>query len=199
LPDPFLDNETALLQRIAAGDAGAFSQVYHHYAGKIYATVMAYVKNETDAEDIVQQVFVRLWERRASLTGIRSFSDYFFILVRNSVFDYFNRLSRHARLADMFSRDAGEMMEDNTEHLLTQKQYDRLVEMAISQLPERQREVYLLADRECLGYDDIARAMHISRPTAKKHMELARKFLRAYVSRHILLFFIVHYAAGLSH
>lgn len=160
---------------------------------------MTYVKNETEAEDIVQQVFVKLWERRTSLTEIRSFPDYFFILVRNSVFDYFNRLSRHARLADIVSRDAGEMTEDSAEHLLTQKQYDELVEMAISQLPERQREVYLLADRECLGYDDIARAMQISRPTAKKHMELARKFLRAYVSRHILLFFIVHYAAGLAH
>jgi RNA polymerase sigma-70 factor (ECF subfamily) len=198
LPESFPDNEPALLKSIAAGDTRAFSQVYHRYAGKTYATVMTYVKNEAEAEEIVQQVFVKIWERRSSLAGIRSFSDYLFILVRNSVFDYFNRLTRHARLADVVSRDAVGT-EDEAERLLSQKQYDQLVEKAIRQLPERQREVYLLAERQCLGYDDIARAMQISRPTAKKHMELARKSLRAYISRHILLFFIVHYAAGVLH
>jgi RNA polymerase sigma-70 factor (family 1) len=185
LPAPFLDNEPALLKCIAAGDAHAFSQLYHHYAGKIYATVMIYVKNEAEAEEIVQQVFVKLWERKASLTGIRSFSDYFFILVRNNVFDYFSRISRHAQLADIFGKGSTGVTEENVERLLLQKQYGQLLEKAIRQLPERQREVYLLADREALSYDDIAQRMQISRPTAKKHMELARKFLRAYIRRHM--------------
>jgi RNA polymerase sigma-70 factor (family 1) len=185
LPDYSPDNEPALIQRMAAGDADAFSQVYRHYRKIVYNTVMVYVKNETEAEEIVQQVFVKLWERRAALSGVRSFRDYFFIVVRNHVFKYFNRLSKEARLADVIRLQAGKEPGNEADHRLRQQQYDQLVEKAIGQLPDRQKQVYLMADQEDLGYDDIAERMQISRLTAKKHMELARRSVREYINRYL--------------
>jgi len=146
---------------------------------------MTYLKNEAEAEEIVQQVFVKMWMRRATLSGVRSFRDYFFIIVRNSVFDYFNRLSQQARLADMMRMQAGAITAESTDVRLRQKQYDQLVEKAIGQLPARQKEVYLLAELEALDYDAIAGRMQISRLTAKKHMELARKSVRDYIGRYL--------------
>ena len=86
---------------------------------------------------------------------------------------------------------------EEADHPFQQKQYEQLIEKAIRQLPLRQKQVYLMADGEALGYDDIAQRMQISRLTAKKHMELARKAIREYISRHLifLLFFILPYAA----
>ncbi|HTI07613.1 MAG TPA: sigma-70 family RNA polymerase sigma factor [Puia sp.] len=179
------DNEPALIKSIAEGDADAFSVVYHYYSKTIYNTVMTYLKNEAEAEEIVQQVFVKMWMRRATLSGVRSFRDYFFIIVRNSVFDYFNRLSQQARLADMMRMQAGAITAESTDVRLRQKQYDQLVEKAIGQLPARQKEVYLLAELEALDYDAIAGRMQISRLTAKKHMELARKSVRDYIGRYL--------------
>ena len=185
MPEYSLDNEPALLKSIAEGDPDAFSRVYHHYNKQVYNTVMVYLKNEAEAEEIVQQVFVKMWMRRATLSGVRSFRDYFFILVRNSVFDYFNRLSRQATLADMLRMQASQEMADPADRQLRQKQYDQLVEKAIGQLPDRQKQVYLLSDLEALGYDDIAERMQITRLTAKKHMELARKSVRDYIRQHL--------------
>ena len=179
------DNEPALIQSIAEGDVDAFSVVYRYYSKTIYNTVMTYLKNEAEAEEIVQQVFVKMWVRRATLSGVRSFRDYFFIIVRNSVFDYFNRLSQQARLADVMRMQAGEITAESTDVRLRQKQYDQLVEKAIGQLPARQKKVYLLAELEALDYDAIAGRMQISRLTAKKHMELARKSVRDYIGRYL--------------
>lgn len=181
MPDCLPDNDPLLLQRIAKGDTQAFSVLYHHYSSIVYHTVMLYVRNESETEEIVQQVFVKLWERRSTLTHVRSLRNYLFILVRNHVFSYFSRLTRQARLLEGMSSSTGV----DGEQLFLQKQYDQLVEKAICRLPERQKQVWLLADQENLGYDDIAERMQISRMTAKKHMELARKSVREYISRYI--------------
>ena len=144
---------------------------------------MAYVKDAAETEELVQQIFVKLWERRAALAGVQRFRDYFFILARNSIFNYFNRLSRQARLADMVKMRTGQTAGNEADHLLRQKQYEQMVEKAIESLPERQRQVYLMAETEALDYDAIAAKMEITRLTAKKHMELARKAIREYVTR----------------
>ena len=185
MPDPDTNNELALLPLIAGGDTNAFARLYRLYSGKVYHTVMVYIKDPTEAEEIVQQVFVKLWERRASLAAVSSFPDYCFIVVRNIVFNYFNRLSKQARLVRGLSMQAPEHTGEEADHPFTQKQYEQLLEKAIRQLPLRQKQVYLMADGEALGYDDIARRMQISRFTAKKHMELARKAIREYISRHL--------------
>jgi len=197
LPDLDTNNELALLPLIAEGDTNAFSRLYHLYSTKVHHTVMVYVKDETEAEEIVQQVFVKLWERRTSLAAVSSFSDYCFIVVRNVVFNYFNRLSKQARLVRGLKMQIPEHTGEEADQPFRQKQYEQLIEKAIHQLPLRQKQVYLMADGEALGYDDIAQRMQISRLTAKKHMELARKAIREYISRHLifLLFFILPYAA----
>ena len=184
LPENYPDNEPALLKNISEGDTEAFSRVYHLYNKKVYNTVITYVKDVAETEELVQQIFVKLWERRASLAGVNSFRDYFFILVRNSVFNYFNRLSRQARLADIIRMQTEQTADHEADHLLRQKQYEQLVENAIGSLPDRQKQVYLMAEVEAMDYDTIAEKMQITRLTAKKHMELARRSIREYITRH---------------
>ncbi|MBN9383880.1 MAG: sigma-70 family RNA polymerase sigma factor [Chitinophagaceae bacterium] len=174
------DNEPVLVKRISDGDAEAFSQIFHQYNKTVYHTVMTYVKDVPEAEEIVQQIFVKLWENRSSLAGVRSFRDYFFIATRNSVFSYFNRLARHSRLMKHVRSGQTEIVDD-TDHLVLQRQYDALVGQAIEQLPPQQKQVYLLTERDALNYDQIAANMQISRSTVKKHMELARKAVRSYI------------------
>ena len=185
MPDHHPDNELALLLRIADGDARAFESIYRRYSPTVYNTAKTYVKDGAEAEEIVQQVFLKLWERRTSLSAVESFADYIFIIVRNSLFDHFNQLSRRTRLVQNLKVQAGEWKSDEADHRFRLREVELLVEKAIRQLPDRQKQVYLMADGEALDYDDIASRMQISRLTAKKHMELARKAIRKYLYRHL--------------
>ncbi len=176
-----LNNEPALLRRIAEGDSEAFSQVFHYYSGTVYNTVMTYVKDDIEAQEIVQQVFVKLWEQRANLSEVRNFGDYFFIAVRNCVYNHFNRLSRQALLKKAIQQAQVQEMADDADHRVRQQQYDAIVEEAIVQLPPKQQQVYLLSEWDALNYDEIAVQMQVSRLTVKKHIELARKSVRNHV------------------
>ena len=197
MPDQDTHNELALLSSVAKGDTAAFEQLYRLYSGRVYSSVMVWLKDETEAEEIVQQVFIRLWDRRKALTTIRNFPDYCFILVRNTVFNYFDRHSRQARLIQGLETHVDDRIDEGAaDYAIMAKQCEQMIQKAIHELPDRQKQVYLLADGEALGYDDIAQRMQISRFTAKKHMELARKAIREYLSRH-LIFFILLYAAAL--
>ncbi len=191
MPDHCTDNELALLQRVAAGDAEAFEALYRHYSATVYTTVITYVRNAPEAEEIVQQLFVKLWMRRAALGRVENFRDYLFATVRNSVFNYFNQLSRQTRLINRIRTQTPEHTAEEADHRCRQNQYDQLLEKAVRQLPDRQKQVYLLASGEALGYDDIAQRMQISRLTAKKHMELARKAVREYISRYLAAFVLL--------
>ena len=179
------DNEHALLQRIAEGDNDAFSEVYYFYNRTVYNTVMTYVKDEIVAQEIVQDVFVKLWERRTALSSVRSFRDYFFVSVRNYVFDHFNKLSRQARLYERLKEEQPDEGVSDADHLLIEKQYGEIVDKAIEQLPARQKEVYLLVEKGELDFDQIAERLALSRATVKKHLELARRSVRGYVSTHM--------------
>lgn len=176
------DIELELLRRTAGGDSAAFSEIYERYSGVIFSAIMRYVQDKVEAEEILQQVFVGFWERRATLSAVRSLKDYFFISTRNAVYQHFNRLSRNGRLARSMQENIAEPVTDNTDHRLREKEYDQLLSETIGQLPPQQRHVYILAQRNEYTYDEIAKELGLSRHTVKKHLELARKFVRRRLS-----------------
>ncbi|CAL1521533.1 sigma-70 family RNA polymerase sigma factor [Chitinophaga sp. MM2321] len=184
MPEHLPDNEPDLLRRIAAGDERAFNYIYNFYSGTVFNTVMTYVKDKLEAEEILQQIFVKFWERRATLAGVRSLRDYFFISARNAVFNHFNRLSKNARLVNNV-KDNLTTVVNNTDHRVREKEYNQLLENAIRQLPPQQKQVYLLADRQDFSNEEIATQMGLSRLTVKKHLELARKFVRNHINNHL--------------
>jgi RNA polymerase sigma-70 factor (ECF subfamily) len=184
LPDTHHDIEQQLLRRTAGGDTAAFSEIYERYSGIIFASIMRYMRDKVEAEEILQQVFVGFWERRASLSSVRSLKDYFFISTRNAVYRHFNQLSRHGRMARHMQDNALEPVADNTDHRLREKEYDRLLQDTISLLPPRQQHVYILAQRNEYTYDEIAVQLGLSPLTVKKHLELARKFVRRRLAAH---------------
>ncbi|MGX5819844.1 RNA polymerase sigma-70 factor [Chitinophaga lutea] len=184
LPDLHHDIEQHLLRRTADGDAGAFSEIYERYSGAIFTAIMRYVRSKAEAEEILQQVFVGFWERRASLSAVRSLKDYFFISTRNAVFHHFSQIAREGRMTRHLQENAPEPSTDNTDRRLREKEYDRLLEDTIGQLPPQQRHVYILAQHQELSYEEIATQLGLSRLTVKKHLELARKFVRRRLAAH---------------
>lgn len=173
-------NETELLRRIADGDQDAFSAFFRLYFDQLYLIMFRYTKRHTDAEDIVQAVFVKAWEKRQVFREMDNPMNWFFITARNEYFDRFrkNRQSQQYQqyLIEVFS----EADIDSPESIVTNKEYTRLYQQAVKNLPEKQQQAYLLSREKGLTYDEIAREMKVEKSTVKEHIARAIKSIRAF-------------------
>lgn len=174
-----------LFGQIAAGDEGAFEQVYRALAPTIFTTVMLYAKEEDLSREIVQTTFVKLWEKRNAMANVSSPQDYLFIVARNLLFDHLKKMARDKKMFQIF-KDLHKESIDDTSNRVENQQYEQLLETAISKLPQQQRQVYIYSKKEGLDYDEIAELMQLSRHTVRKHLELANHFIREYIKAHIL-------------
>lgn len=173
-------NETELLRRIADGDQDAFSEFFRRYFDQLYLIMVRYIKRHSDAEDIVQAVFVKAWEKRQVFREMDNPMNWFFITARNEYFDRFrkNRQSQQYQqyLIEVFS----EADIDSPESIVTNKEYTRLYQQAVKNLPEKQQQAYLLSREKGLTYDEIAREMKVEKSTVKEHIARAIKSIRAF-------------------
>ncbi|MFI5195115.1 MAG: RNA polymerase sigma factor [Chitinophagales bacterium] len=179
-----LYNDSELLPLIAEGDEKAFGRFYQQTNSGIYNAVMAYVKDPEAARDIVQVVYIRIWNRRQTLPAVRSLKNYLFILARNAVFDHFKRVTIETKWLAALREQTPELHNNVMVHV-QERECNLLLLQSISLLPSQQRQVYLLANEQELSYAEIAARMQVSRFTVKRHLELARRFVRRYVDRHL--------------
>lgn len=188
-----LFNEQELINRLSAGDERAFTAIYDFYSDTVFNTAMIYTKDETESQEIVQQIFIRVWETREQLREIRSLQKWLFTSTRNKVFDHLRKQALIRRTLNGFREQqdrqhghvGAEPDEDPTSQWLRQKEYGQLLEKAVSGLPPQQKLVYTLIEEMDLSFDEIANELNISKSTAKKHMEMARKYVRHYISSHV--------------
>jgi RNA polymerase sigma-70 factor (ECF subfamily) len=173
-----------LLQQVASGNEQAFSSLYHHYNPRIYSAAMHYLKNETLAEEIVQEVFLKIWQRREKMAAVESPDDYIFIIARNSIFTH---LHKHA-LEITFRKKSAYLQAasvNDADYPARQRQYDLLLQTAVQQLPEQRKRAYLLAKEQGLSHKQIATMLGISSLTVKKQVALANRQVRAYINQHL--------------
>ena len=170
---------------IVQGDEQAFSRFYHITNAGIYNAVMTYVKDAQMAREIVQLIYIKVWDQRASLKNVRSLKDYLFILSRNTVFDHFRKITiETSRLAHL-QREAPALHNNNVLVNMEERECGQLLRQVISRLPSQQRQAYLLASEQEMSYEEIADRMQLSRLTVKRHLELARRFVRKYLYHHL--------------
>ena len=170
-----LYEERDLLCRVAKGDEAAFGVLFHAYHQRLGAYIYRLTESFPATEEIVQDVFVKIWLKRATLSEVECFDAYVFTAARNHAFNYLRKLARER--AHQASLPA--------EEVLVQEEPDErvaLLEQAISHLPRQQKNVYLLHRRQGLSHAEIAAQLHLSVETVKKHMSLALRSIRDYLS-----------------
>ena len=174
-----LHNEKELLLKISEGDNIAFEYLFDRYYSLIYSVSIKYLKVHELAEDMVQSSFLKIWEKRDSLTQIERFDHYLFRIARNEMTDHFRKNITHAkhqqRLRELFEEESG-----NPEELLITKQNRKLIADVIQELTPQQQIAYKLSRDEGLSYQQIAEKMGLSVNTVKVHISLALKALRSF-------------------
>ncbi|SFW79195.1 RNA polymerase sigma-70 factor, ECF subfamily [Chitinophaga sancti] len=179
----FSDSE--LLTSMARGDEAAFTEIYHRYWQQLLAIAWKHTYDESSAKEIVQEVLIKLWDRRESLE-IRELSHYLATAIKFSVFKHYHQQQRRKNILHSIFR--------STHNADEEKIYARLLDDYINgiveKLPEKCRQVYKLSRVEGKSNQQIAGAMNISEKTAEAHLTKALRTIRLNL-RHInMLFFI---------
>lgn len=189
--------EIALLDLVKQGDQDAFRELYNRYSGKLYGNILRMTKSNDTADDILQSVFIKIWESRLVIDTKRSFKSFIYQIAQNTVFDNFRKEARHRVLASSAARQREELeqSESPTEKWIGAKEDKTMLENAVSKLPPRRREIYQLCKLEGLTYDQVSEIMGISTSTINDHIVKASKALREYLTQTryytlLLLFFI---------
>lgn len=186
--------ENQLLQQLRAGSASAFTALYNKYSQQLYYNILALVKDSNTAEELVQDIFSKIWKQRSSITIEKSFSSYLFKSSRNRVFDFFKQLRRNHELYAHIKAIASENYSHIEEALLT-RENQHLLQRAIETLPPQRRRAFELCKIEGLSYRQASEVMGISTSTVKEHMATALDTIRTYISKHsevaasLLIFF----------
>jgi RNA polymerase sigma-70 factor (ECF subfamily) len=172
-------NETELLRRIADGDQDAFSEFFRRYFDQLYLIMFKYTNRNIDAEDIVQAVFVKAWEKRQVFKEMEDPMSWFFITARNEYQDRF-RKSRLSRRYQQYLQEVFDQSDISPESILTNKEYTNIYHQAISNLPEKQQMAYKLSRENGLTYDEIATEMKVEKSTVKEHIGRAIRSIRTF-------------------
>ena len=173
-------NSDHLISQVAAGDETAFRRLFHIYWDNIYSVAFTFLKSQVVAEEIVQDIFLKIWLKRAQLPAVENFDNYLFIIARNHIYNELRRKTGNRMVEE-------EENSSSPEQQLLLKETGRLIDEAVRQLPRQQRTVYELSRNGGLDHASIASHMGVSRLTVKSHMTKALHSIRTYLSRHNIL------------
>ncbi len=174
-------SEEDLLPLLREGNQEAFTQLFYAHKAKLFSFVFDLTQSQEKAEDIVQDVFLKIWQQRGRLTIAENFNAYVFRMAQNHVIDQLRRLSRETLiLCDIYKKDLGTA--DNPEYLLEQKELAQKIKDAVEALPPQQKKIFVLHKEKGLRHEDIAKELNLSVSTVQNHMfraiENIRKNLR---------------------
>lgn len=187
-------NEYELLEQLKAGSEKAFTQLFDHYRGTVYGVAFKFLKSPVLAEEIVQDVFLKLWLKRAELDAVKRLNAYLFVMARNFIFDRLKKLSYET--AGQASLSKNEPSADDTEYLVRQHQCQQLLQEAIELLPPQQKQVYNFVKIDGLSHEMIAERMQLSKHTVKKHMAMALQAIREYLDTRLHYFPLLPFLSG---
>ncbi|TYR37539.1 RNA polymerase sigma factor [Sphingobacterium phlebotomi] len=175
--------ENALIDLVKQSDQYAFRELYDRYSGKLYGNIQRMTKSSDVADDILQVVFVKIWENRFVIDTDRSFKSFIYQIAQNAVFDNFRKEARQRALASATSRHREELenSESPIEKWLGQKEDKTVLENAVEKLPPRRREIYQLCKLEGLTYDQVSKILGVSTSTINDHIVKASKTLKEYL------------------
>jgi len=165
----------------------AFDAIYYKYSHKLHLFVLRYLKQEEDAEGIVQEVFIKIWESRKKIDTYQSFEGFIFTIAYNATISLLRK-----RMSETKSREYLKSLQqpDIPETAIDELQYKELnhkVQKLLKELTPRQREIYQLSREEGLSHKEIAEKLDLSESTVNNHLVTILKYLKSHLDKGLLV------------
>lgn len=180
------ESNTELVKLLKKGDMVAFDAIYNQYCHKLYQFVFMFLKQKEDAEEIVQDVFIKIWESRGKIDIYASFESFLFTIAYNATMSLLRK-----RMSETKSREYLKSLQQfsSAEQVIDEIQYKELkhkVESLLKQLTPRQEEIYRLSREEGLTHTEISQKLNISESTVNNHLVRTLKFLKSHLASDLI-------------
>lgn len=187
--EKFLHTDHELAIKLKGGDSIAFELLFYKYKNKVKGFVSKLAPSRIAADEIVQEVFVKVWIKKESINPDKEFQSYLFSIARNLVFDQLkSAVNRRLYFVDdLFQKDL--LIEDISENNSTLDYEERLMKL-LEQIPERRKEIFCLNKFDGLSYKQIAERLKISENTVDSQIRNALNYLRKEFKIKMMLLFM---------
>lgn len=175
-----------IIAALKAGNHAAFDAVFLSFYDKIKFFVGGFVRSQDTAEEITQELFMKVWDNRAALDPGKSFSSYMYTLARNASLNFIKHKYTESSYLSQLPHDP---QSESSEELIFASEIQLLIDMSVAAMPEQRRKIYVMSRNEGISNDKIAQQLGVSKKTVENQLSLALKEIKRVVSS-ILLFFV---------
>lgn len=173
-----MSTEGTILKQLSKGSQLAFRQLYDIHSEPVYRLAIYILREIKCAEEIVQDTFMQVWDKREELDCEGNIATYLHVICRNKSFNKLKQINRQKKLFDPIEDDL--MVADPSFHdSFTSKELEETLETIIKRLPDRQQIIFRLCRIEGRSHKEIAESLHVSVQTVKNQMVTALKFVRS--------------------
>jgi RNA polymerase sigma-70 factor (family 1) len=191
--------QKSLLAGLKTGDENAFNGIYEAYSKPMYLKILSMVKDKDIADELLQELFIRLWDNRGKILPEKAFQSYLYTITKNLVYNYFRKVaSDNSLIEQLLLRGTERYL--NAEELLLNKETSELLKNAIDQLSPQRKLVFELCKIEGKSYDEASKILGISVATINSHMTKSLQSIKSYLIKHQdtgLLFVSLYLASDL--
>ncbi len=177
-------SEKLLLQQVAEGSEKAFANLYVQYHTPLTGFIKLILKSDQLADDVSQEVFIKIWENRDRLAGVESFSNYLFIMARNHSLNVLRKAANETAAKGAIINRIPTTTNNVQEKLILEGYWD-FIQSVLNTLPAQTREVFTLCRLEHKTHDEIAELLGITRDAVKRHMMKSNKAFKDSVDKEL--------------
>ena len=181
-------NEASLLLRVAEGDQRAFTELVHAYHHRLGIYLYQFTSSKEFAEEIIQDVFCKVWEKRATLPAVHHFQHWIFTVSKHHALNVLRKLVKERMERQAWEKQQLHLPEDGN---ITAEDRLQLIDQAINRLPPQQKKVFILSRYQQRKYVEIAKELNLSKDTVKSYLEIAKNSIRKFVNTHLPLLLLL--------
>ena len=188
------DNDQ-VVERLKAGERASFRYLFDLYGPRIHAFALSYLKNEADAEELLQEVFLKLWEVRGDLDSSKNIKSFLFKICINLIYDFIRKRNIEKAYQNYSVKNDTEYSENTWDEVIYEDM-QRNLQQLISIIPEQRQRIFRMSKEEGLSNEEIAKQLNLSQRTVENQLYRAINFLKGKLepgSVGALLFFFLHY------
>ncbi|MCD7931858.1 MAG: RNA polymerase sigma-70 factor [Tannerellaceae bacterium] len=180
-----MNAEHTHIANLQSGDIQSFEYLYNKWSGKIYNFVMQISNQDIYlAEEIIQTVFIKVWERHKELDPEKSFSSYLFTITKNQISKIYRQRMYELLYQQHIVYDGDNSSENTTENEVKYKLLNEYIDLLIDQLPAARREIFIMSRKKFMTNKEITQRLNISEHTVESQLTKANTFIRTKLKDH---------------
>ena len=179
--------EISTIEALQNGDHKAFEEVFLAYFDKVKHLLTGLLRSESDAEELAQDIFVKLWINHTSIDPNKAFNTYLYTITRNTALNHLKHKLVEENYKNSFN-SLDEEKSDSSDEILFAKEISLLVEMAVCRMPVQRRKIYQMSRDNGIPNNEIAEELGISKKTVENQLSLALQEIKRVISAFLIFF-----------